>query len=355
MSVGERLRAARRMARMSQEKLARQVGVTKQSISKYEKDAATPGSAILLALARALSVPVDFFLRPRPMPRLSEAAYRAHRSKLGKRKLEAIKERVREWLERYLELENLVPASQRPRFKLPRGTRWRIRSADDAEAAALELRKQWGLGVDAIESLVEVLEANGIKVGMIHSESALDGLTLWADDDLPVIVVNGDVPGDRQRLTLAHELGHLMLDVASAVDEEKVAFRFAGAFLVPQPTVLRELGEERRALGVDELYLLKHKYGLSMQAWIYRAFHLGIISPRLREQMVRSFRRRGWHKREPGDQCPPERSKRMRKLTAMALAEEYVSRPRAAELLGILPRDVDLCLPEHHDAPTPRD
>ena len=48
---------------------------------------------------------------------------------------------------------------------------------------------------------------------------------------------------ERQRFTLAHELGHLMLEgrLADGLDEEKACNRFAGAFLAPRVAVITVL------------------------------------------------------------------------------------------------------------------
>ena len=43
--------------------------------------------------------------------------------------------------------------------------------------------------------------------------------------------------GDRHRLNVAHELGHLTLNPSEDVDEEKAAFRFGAAFLAPRRAV----------------------------------------------------------------------------------------------------------------------
>jgi Zn-dependent peptidase ImmA (M78 family) len=118
------------------------------------------------------------------------------------------------------------------------------------------------------------------------------------------------------------------------VDEEKAADRFAGAFLVPAPVARFELGERRDTLHLYELHLLKHKYGLSMQGWIYRARDLGILSENATIRLFQDFRRAGWHRHEPGDQLPPEVPKRMERLVLRALAEDLISESRGAELLG---------------------
>lgn len=97
----------------------------------------------------------------------------------------------------------------------------------------------------------------------------------------PVIVVAEQWPGDRQRFTLAHELGHLLLGgrLSAELNEEQACNRFAGAFLLPASTLRNQLGAKRHMLEIQELYLLKHEFGLSMAACLYRAKDLGIITP----------------------------------------------------------------------------
>jgi len=146
--------------------------------------------------------------------------------------------------------------------------------------------------------------------------------------------VNRTFPGDRQRFSLAHELGHLMLEPRRGVDEEKAANRFAGAFLVPTAVVRYELGEGRHALDPYELYLLKHKFGLSMLSWVRRAEDLGIVSGSAAHGLYKLFSSRGWRRREPGDQLPAEEPTRMKRLVMKSLVEGLISESRAAELVG---------------------
>ena len=330
MNVGERLKMARRMAGLSQRALAERAGVSAMAVSKYERGINVPGSDVLIRLAQALGVKVEYLLRPVTVS-LSAPAYR-RRSTLRKKDERAILERTRDWLERYLDVESLL--GDVPAFTWPDIDR-RVAELKEVEQIALRLRQAWNLGLDPIDNLVEILETQGIKVGMVDGVDDFDALTMWANDAIPIIVVKRDVPGDRQRFDLAHELGHLLLDVAHGVDEEKAAYRFAAAFLAPAPVARVELGHHRNTLSLYELHLLKHKYGLSMQAWVYRARDLGIISASTAERLFRKFRREGWHRREPGDQIPSEQPGRMKRLVLRALAEDVISRSRAAELVGM--------------------
>lgn len=329
MAIGERLKMARQMSGMSMRELADRVDVSATSISKYEKDQMTPGSDVLVRLAQALDVQVAFFLRPVTAD-LTAPAFR-RRSSLKVKEQKAILAETQAWLERNLDVESFF--TDTPVFEPPE-INCQVESLEEVEDVAMALREAWDLGLDPIDNLIEVLESHGIKVGIVEGAEDFDALTLWANESIPVMVVKAGIPGDRQRLSLVHELGHLILEPVEELDEEKAAFRFAGAFLVPRPMARYELGENRSELDLFELHLLKHKYGVSMQAWIYRAKDLGIISEHAARKLWIRFGKEGWREEEPGDQIPPETPGRMKRLVLRALAEDVISESRAAELLG---------------------
>lgn len=180
-----------------------------------------------------------------------------------------------------------------------------------------------------------MLEDRGALVQLVDAPESFDACTCWINSGVPAIAVRSGIPGDGQRLNLAHELGHLILRPDSGVDHEAFAYRFGAAFLVPKAVALRELGGRRTAFEIpEELHLLKMKYGLSMQAWIRRAFDLGVISPETYVQYMKLFRRRGWHKEEPDSVYPPEKPQMLEQLALRALAEDLVTESRAAELVG---------------------
>jgi Zn-dependent peptidase ImmA (M78 family)/transcriptional regulator with XRE-family HTH domain len=330
MTIGERIKIGRRAAGLSQRALAEMVGVSAMAISKYERQLDIPSSDVLLHLAQALNVKTEYFLRPVTVT-VTAPSYR-RRTSLPRKQEVAIMGQIQEWLERYLDVESFFNGSS---FDLPADLDRCVASLDEVERVALNLRQEWDLGLIPIESLVEVLEDRGIKVGLVAGHEDFDALTLWTDDNIPVIVVKRDLPGDRQRFNLAHELGHLILEPVEDVNVEDAAYRFAGAFLVPEPVARFELGEQRQTLDLHELHLLKHKYGLSMQAWIYRAKDLGILSESAATQLFKQFRQQGWRRQEPGDPIPPEEPGRLKRLVIRALAEDMISQSRATELLGM--------------------
>lgn len=168
----------------------------------------------------------------------------------------------------------------------------------------------------------------------MHDEK-FDGLAVEVNN-IPIVVVGRDWPGDRQRFTLSHELGHLLLKgrLSETFDEEKAANRFAGAFLVPASEATKELGANRNWLEPVELCVLKQTYGLSMRGWIHRASDLGILNNAAAKRMWDYFRSRKWVKKEPGEQYEAEEPKLFKQLVFHAFGEELISESKAAELFG---------------------
>lgn len=334
--IGERIKQARMAAGFPLRELAEKAGISAMAISKYETNKSTPSSAVLLSLAQALGVRVEYFFRSAKVE-LTEPEYRKH-AKLPKKVLRQIEGDVIEQVERYLELEEYLPVRPIERFRIPEGLPRVIRNYDEIESVADKVRQAWELGTDPIPDLIDTFEERGIKVlqsKAIH-DAMFDGLAAMVGNT-PVIVVGRDWPGDRQRFTLAHELGHLILKgrLAKDLDEEDAAHRFAGAFLVPASEVLKELGFHRNWLEPRELCVLKKAYGLSMNAWKHRAKDLGVLSDAGYLEIVKYFRKHGWHKKEPCDEYPREESQLFMQLVFRALAEDLISESKAAELLGL--------------------
>lgn len=336
--IGERIKSARRAAGLSLRALADQVGVSAQAVSQYERGISTPDGTMLLRLARALGVQVDYFFREGQLT-LTRPDFRK-RSTLPRKQENAIMGQIEDWLERYLEVESLFPGMTTRSFSIPENIERHAASGENIERLTVELRERWELGMAPIENLVALLEDRGVRVGPVEGHDKFDACTFLANDRVPVIVIKQGLPGDRQRMSMAHELGHLIMET----DDEQAAFRFAGAFLVPEQAVRFELGERRRTLDLCELHILKHKYGLSMQGWIFRAKELGILSGSAAKELFQQFSARGWRRKEPGDPFPAEAPTRMLRLVYRALAEDLISESRAAELLGVSHRvisDVD--------------
>ncbi len=338
--IRERLKQARLGAGLSMDALVAKMDyfLTKQAISKYETGKSVPGPDVLVRLADALGVKTSYFMQE-PKVKVEFIAYRKH-SRLPKASANRLQVQITDHLEQYCWLASLFPIDEklenRAAVGVPKARQ--AKSVDDAEKVAKELREEWKIGLDPIENLAETIEDHAVAVLALDADERFDGHSAWAtvlgDDGrkVPVLVTNAAMPGDRQRFNLAHELGHLVIKQKQTKEDEEIAHRFAAAFLVPDEAAYKELGRSRRRIEFDELLLLKRKYGLSMQVWLRRAKDLGIITPSWYKNTVVIFRKRGWHKHEPGKQMAPEQPLRFKQLVLRAMAEGIISRERAEEL-----------------------
>lgn len=351
--IGKRLKLARAASGLSLRALQAAMDnlVTAQAIGKYERDESMPGSDVLVALARALGVSAEYLVSDAELV-LEDVAFR--KRVLTRRREEArIEGAVLHFVERYLSVEAAL-LMQHTGWQRPRGAPFEVRDPAEAEAIAGRLREDWGLGTDAIPDLAELLEERGIRVLALDLQD-VDGLTAHVGlgaattsgshtaSGTTVIVVNAAAWGERQRFTLAHELGHLLIRARPGRDDEAAAHRFAGAFLVSAESLRAHVGRKRVHVSRGELLELKKIFGVSAQALAYRCRDLGIIPAREFLRLFREFSRLGWRTppyQEPGSLKPLPRPRRFERLCYRALAEGAISESRAAELLELSVRDV---------------
>ncbi len=338
--IGDRLKLARAAAGLSLRGLEDRIAkrVTAQAIGKYERNETLPSAGVLAALSQALEVPLDFLFSGDELLTLEAVEFRS-RSAIGWRDAGRLQAAVVARIERYREVESVLGLSVLA-WHRPRVARYPVTDLADAERAARSVRSEWNLGLSGITNLVELLEERGIKVLHIKLPDKLAGIAALVrppgNPSLPVIVVNQEHPGERQRFTLAHELGHLVLSLEHSTDSEKAADRFAGAFLLPAEVLWTEVGKRRTHLGLDELLLLKNLLGVSVQTLTYRCLELGIISQAHHRRLFRQFAEEGWRKwpyPEP-EQLYPEKSTRLERLCQRAVSEKLITKTRAEKLLG---------------------
>lgn len=332
----ERLVRARKASGLSMSDLGKAVGVSANAIKKYEHGEAMPTSGKLYKLSKTLGVRSEYFFRPTKV-QLEGVEYRK-RSNTPKKTLDRINSDVLDQAELWTELLELYPDSIRPipTFELPNGLPESVESEDDIEAISDLVRQKWDLGLNPIPDMIDTLESKGVMIicTPVDVGKKFDGLA-GSINGSPVIVVSTCQTGDRQRFTLAHELGHLVLHdrLHKNLDEEKACNIFAGAFLLPKVSLLQHLGEKRRALEPRELYMLKQEFGISMMAILVRAGQTSIISASLQKQYFMQFNKLRWRTKEPGEPYPNESTFLYKQLVYRALGEGYIGESKAAEFL----------------------
>lgn len=341
--IGSRLKLAREAAGLSLRELEDRIQglVSAQAIGKYERDEMMPSSPVLIAMSKALSVPPDYLLSKREIA-LSDVDFRRH-SGAGEKEQRAVEAIVLDYAERYLQLEELLPNGANS-WQPPQGKEFRIRAPEDAETAAQELRSQWQLGIGPINYMVELLEDKGIKVVSIPLPEIVSGSKAFAREKgknaAALIVVNSRHNGERQRFSMAHELGHLVLNFDNLMGEkkqEKAADRFAGAFLITQELLRKLLGKSRTAIQIQELLYLKRVFKVSIAALVVRCRQLGILTNAVCGRLWAFLKANNMTDSGAAEPypLPPEQPTRMKRLCLRGIAEGAISESKAMELLRI--------------------
>ena len=192
-----------------------------------------------------------------------------------------------------------------------------IENEEDIEAIALKIRDYWNLGQSVISNMTTLLENHGIictritmpqKIESVNCCSSFDG----SDDEVAFVATSNKSTYFRQRFSLAHELGHIVLHhyldkedyIRRSKEIEHQANCFASAFLMPYKAFADSVYKRT----FSELLDLKKRWGVSMSACARRLKDLYLISDNQYESMNIQLSRKGWRKTEPlDDTIEPEK------------------------------------------------
>ena len=184
---------------------------------------------------------------------------------------------------------------------------------EDIDDFALEVRQASDIqATSEVRNVTRAAERLGCIVLPLDSELGKHlGMSMLVDG-IPVLrasrpTKDGGVPGDRQRFTLAHELGHVTMhstypppDTAEQAKViEKQAHRFAGAFLLPGDAFLDDLDAEGGRVTLMTLSKLKARWGVAIKAMVVRLQNLHRIDSDQARSLYKQISARDWNKQEP--------------------------------------------------------
>lgn len=171
----------------------------------------------------------------------------------------------------------------------------------DIEDMAEECRYRLKVRPDEpISNLTNAVERAGICLTPIHDDvegtaKRVDGLSSWVEDQ-PTIGINPDAPGDRFRLTLGHELGHLLMHHRAEGPVEDQANLFASVLLIPTDIFLDSISADPT---LSTFAAVKQQWGISIAACTYRARQLDVIDDRRYRSLQIQMSK--WRRTEPGE------------------------------------------------------
>lgn len=285
---GELLEALRLSRGLTQNQVAQATGVSQAALSKAESGADLDDEKWDL-IADLMGVPVSAFYSVTS----SAAPARIFHRKLRSTPKSAVNKVAAELALVRLRVRDLMGE---------RRTTLRVHDLEDGFVApqeiAQDVRDELGLGDGPIDDLVAVLEDAGALVLRWPLETIqVDAIASWQEGEVPVILIGEHVPADRQRFTMAHELGHaVMHDDEADADQEKEADAFAAEFLAPAESLAREWPSRTT---LDTLVPLKRRWGISLAALIRRGRDLDILTEDEYRRWSIQLSTSGMHRREP--------------------------------------------------------
>lgn len=353
-ALAERLVAARKAAKITQEAAAEHLGCSRPTFIAMEKATRRPKPAELVKLAKLYGQPLNKLLREEAAPEPLRPHLRSVLDAAAKdAPVEDAVNRLTSFIDDYQFIEKVsgarLAATFPPEVRLPPGQIERF-----AEHCATDQRMRLGIGeVQPVGPLRKILEDSGLHVFFDDIDSKLAGLYVFVPQFGYCILVNRRHPMERQRWTIAHEYGHFLIDRHQpGVDYEKpfqrkpggerFADAFAAAFLMPEAGVSGRFYDDVDRTGdftVSDLFRMAGHFMVSPMAMSLRLEGLGLVPRGSWDQIQESAVPMKVLKREAGVETAPETDsvsqypERYKLLAVRAFEEGKLSEGQLAALL----------------------
>ncbi|MCL1976326.1 MAG: ImmA/IrrE family metallo-endopeptidase [Firmicutes bacterium] len=293
----ERLTEIRIVRSMTMEQLAKAVGKTKQMVSKYEDGKSIPQIDTIKKMAQVLAAPIKYLLKESVVHNRNTSTLFLRAPLATPQKKRAYARIVSSWgYEIAQALENISQPF----------LRFSIDEKLTIPDKAMELRRQWNLGTQPIHNMVSLLESRGFNIFTIYSPELKTEAYSQIINGTPIIVLNQQVgTAVRQRFSLAHELGHMVLhrhlidwefDIRSK-EIENEAQQFAEYFLLPQEGFDYSFVSSK----MEDLFFLKKEWLVSLRALVIHCENVGLIDAPRSYFLQKRLNANGWQKIEPFD------------------------------------------------------
>lgn len=336
--------------RLNQAELGREIGVTRQAVSAYERGDKAPDAGTFDRIVAALRQPPPYFtsegqstfgdFSPRFFRKFGPDTARRNDacSVLGEWFV-----KTAHYFDQFVNYPpvnvlQVAPADASGRYE-----------QEEIEEAADNCRRHWGLGFGPISNVLSLLEAHGITICRYCIDNErVEAFSFW-NGDRPFIFMSSEKESSvRARFDLAHELGHLILhrwveegeleDPKTLKTIELEADRFASAFLLPRSSFPNEVYTTR----LDGFVSLKRRWLVSIQAMVIRCRDLGLIDADQTLNLYKQISYRKWRTKEPLDDpgvIPLEQPRLLRRAAELVMQG---NRRHPEEIVGDLALNAEL-------------
>lgn len=296
----EMVTLARKSRGKSQSELANGIGMTPAAISRYEAGLKEISEPVIALIGDKLDYPIGFFKQtPEVQGPGPDGIF--HRKRQSVRVGTLAKAYALAEIRRQETAKLLVACPWEP----PPVPAYDVEDFGDPAKVARTVRAMWQLPSGPVFNMTRAMEKGGFVI-FAHDFGTrqIDGFSVRSQGAPPMVHMNKDLPPDRWRWTLAHELGHIVLHFDPLIPEkvaEDQANEFASEFLAPA----HEIAPLLTGLDTHQLAMLKAEWKISMQALIMRAYQLGTITAKKKTALFTLLTSKGYRTREPEHLSPP--------------------------------------------------
>lgn len=336
MINGKCIKLARESRGLSQSKLSELLGVTQATLSRFEKGVLTVTPETVSKMANVLNYPVSFFEKDICIIGETSLFYRK-RASMTVKDLSILESKISILSKG---IDELMESINIPELRIPSVEP----SVDNSpQEIAYKVRNFLGVPAGPIDKIVSLLEKNGIIVMFLDVDDMekFDGLTMFTMNQAPVIWINRNIPNDRKRFSLAHELGHLVMHLRSEnlekseEQKELEANEFAGEFLMPKSQCKEDLFN----LKYKDLGMKKYYWKVSKAAIIYRAKELKCITEETARYLYVTLGRYGERKNE-SVQVPIDEPQIVKKMYSLHVSELKYTAEEMMSITGLMTDDI---------------
>lgn len=284
------LKLARELRGYTQTQLSELMGVAQGTISKIEKFGSGFDENLAQLASATLKVPVSFFDNQDTIIPIQGEFRRKLSTSVKQLNQNNAKMTIAE-----RQLLKLLDGIEISANEIPI---WDVQLEGSPSLCAQHIRRIWKMPRGRVENLTTIVENKGAIIIPLSLQD-MDGFSMYTTNGIPLIFINRDIPADRARLTIAHELAHVILHLSCTVDtsrdREAEAFEFAAELLMPEAEIRPQLIR----LNLMTLANLKKYWKTSMQSIIRRSKNLGVLNENQYKYLSIQMSAEGYRTKEP--------------------------------------------------------
>lgn len=323
---------AREYRGLTQEELARSIGVGQARVAKWEGGAQSEIPDPLFGLlCDTLAFPPAFFEQTEELLGFGSSAYyyrkKADLTAADRRRIHGMVNLLRIHVKRMLASVDIEAKHRLPQLDIEA-------YGGSASKAAQAVRDFWSLPDGPVRNVTALIESAGvIVVPCAFPTRSMDATSLRLAEMPPLIFVNSNLPTDRWRFTLTHELAHLVCHQVPHESMEDEADEFAAEFLLPEVEMRAQFARIGN-IRLQDLANLKPYWKTSIGALLKRAGDLGYLTDNQKRYLWASMSKAGWRTQEPGPLSKEEPTIH-RKLVQVFTTDMNYTATELADLLRV--------------------